>query len=114
MATEETFDTVYRRSLADPAGFWAQAAKDIEWITPAERVLDDSGAPFYQWFAGGVLNTCHNALDRHVEGGRGDQVALIYDSPVSSSVQSSQACGQRSPGSPVRWPAGESLRATAS
>src|SRR3712207_4350865 len=76
------FEAVYRRSLEDPAGFWAEAAQDIDWIRPAERVLDDSGAPFYRWFVGGVLNTCHNAVDRHVEGGRGDQVALVYDSPV--------------------------------
>jgi propionyl-CoA synthetase len=80
-------ETVYRSSLTDPAGFWAQAARDIEWIKPAERVLDDSGAPFYRWFAGGVLNTCYNALDRHIDGGRGDQVALIYDSPVTSTIQ---------------------------
>jgi propionyl-CoA synthetase len=81
------FEQVYRRSLEDPAGFWAQAAQDIDWIKPAERVLDDSGAPFYRWFAGGVLNTCHNAVDRHVAGGRAEQVALIYDSPVTSTVQ---------------------------
>jgi propionyl-CoA synthetase len=82
-----TFETVYRRSLADPGGFWEEAAGDIEWIKPAEQVLDASGAPFYRWFAGGVLNTCHNALDRHADGGRGDQVALVYDSPVSSTIQ---------------------------
>lgn len=82
-----TFETVYRRSLADPAGFWEEAARDIEWIKPAEQVLDASGAPFYRWFAGGVLNTCHNAVDRHADGGRGDQIALVYDSPVSSTIQ---------------------------
>ena len=82
-----TFETVYRRSLADPAGFWEEAARDIEWIKPAEQVLDASGAPFYRWFAGGVLNTCHNAVDRHADGGRGDQIALVYDSPMSSTIQ---------------------------
>ena len=78
------FDEVYRRSLDDPEQFWAEAAAEIEWDEPWERVLDDSRAPFYRWFAGGRLNTCHNALDRHVEGGRGDQLALIYDSPVTA------------------------------
>ena len=82
-----TVREIYERSLTDPAGFWAEAARDIEWIKPAEQVLDSSGAPFYRWFAGGVLNTCHNALDRHVDAGRGDQLALIYDSPVSSTIQ---------------------------
>jgi propionyl-CoA synthetase len=77
------FDQVYRRSLEDPEGFWAEAAAAIDWIEPWERVLDDSHAPFYRWFTGGRLNTCHNALDRHVERGRADQAALIYDSPVT-------------------------------
>ena len=73
----------YRRSLDDPAGFWGEAATAIDWVEPWERVLDDSDAPFYRWFSGGRLNTCWNALDRHVERGRGDQPALIYDSPVT-------------------------------
>src|SRR5262245_38949454 len=77
------FDEVYRQSLDDPEGFWADAAAAIDWDTPWTRVLDDSGAPFYRWFVGGRLNSCHNALDRHVEGGRADQLALVYDSPVT-------------------------------
>jgi len=71
------------RSLADPEGFWAEAARDIEWYQPPAVVLDRSRAPFYRWFAGGVLNTCFNAVDRHVRDGRGGQPALIYDSPVT-------------------------------
>jgi len=82
------FDEVYRRSLAEPEGFWAEAAARIDWVEPWERVLDDSGAPFYRWFTGGRLNTCYNALDRHVERGRADQLALIYDSPVTDTVES--------------------------
>jgi propionyl-CoA synthetase len=77
------FDEIYRQSLDDPEGFWAEAAAAIDWDGPWTRVLDDSGAPFYRWFVGGRLNSCHNALDRHVERGRGDQLALIYDSPVT-------------------------------
>jgi propionyl-CoA synthetase len=80
------FEDIYRDSLDDPEAFWAEAAAQIEWVDPWERVLDDSRAPFYRWFAGGRLNSCHNALDRHVEGGRGDQVALIYDSPVTAAA----------------------------
>ena len=81
------FQPVYRHSLDQPEEFWAQAAAEIDWVQPWERVLDDSRAPFYRWFAGGRLNTCYNALDRHVERGRADQLALIYDSPVTSTVR---------------------------
>ena len=77
------FDAVYRRSLEEPEAFWAEAAAAIDWDEPWERVLDDSRAPFYRWFTGGRMNTCFNALDRHVEGARADQPALIYDSPVT-------------------------------
>ncbi len=78
-----SYDEVYSRSLSDPEGFWGEAAQSIHWEKPWDRVLDDSNPPFYRWFAGGELNTCYNALDRHVEAGRGDQAALIYDSPVT-------------------------------
>src|ERR671930_413868 len=80
------FDDTYRRSLEEREAFWADAAAAIDWDEPWERVLDDSRAPFYRWFAGGRMNTCHNALDRHVERGRGDQPALTYDSPVTETV----------------------------
>ena len=76
-------DDAFRRSLDDPNGFWAEAASALEWDRPWERVLDDSDAPHYRWFSGGAFNTCRNAVDRHVEAGRADQLALIYDSPVS-------------------------------
>ena len=77
------FDEIYRRSLREPEVFWAEAAQAIEWVEPWDGVLDDARAPFYRWFAGGRLNTCFNALDRHVDGGRADQLALVYDSPVT-------------------------------
>jgi propionyl-CoA synthetase len=77
------FDEMYRYSLDDPEKFWAEAAAEIDWDDPWERVLDESRAPFYRWFVGGRLNSCHNALDRHIELGRADQLALIYDSPVT-------------------------------
>ena len=77
------YEDVFRRSLADPAGFWAETAKAVDWYQEPRVILDDSSPPFYKWFSGGTLNTCHNALDRHVDSGRGDQHALIYDSPVT-------------------------------
>jgi propionyl-CoA synthetase len=84
---EPTYQNSYARSLKQPEEFWAEAARDIHWVKPWERVLDDSRKPFYRWFAGGVLNTCYNALDRHVETGRAEQLALIYDSPVTAKIQ---------------------------
>ena len=75
------------RSLKDPAGFWGEAAEAVHWHKRWEKVLDDSRAPFYRWFAGGEMNTCYNALDLHIENGRGHQPALIYDSPVTNSTK---------------------------
>lgn len=82
-----SFDELHAQSLADPEGFWAAAAEVVDWYKRWDKVLDDSNAPMYRWFSGGELNTCHNALDRHVEGGRADQAALIYDSPVTGTVR---------------------------
>ncbi len=80
------YQKAYDESLKNPEEFWGRAAKAVHWDRPYERVLDDSKKPFYRWFAGGELNTCYNALDRHVLGGRADQAALIYDSPVTGTV----------------------------
>jgi propionyl-CoA synthetase len=73
----------FRRSLDDPEGFWGAAARGIDWYQAPDVILDASNPPFYRWFRDGVMNTCFNALDRHVAGGRGEQAALIYDSPVT-------------------------------
>ena len=78
----------YHTSLADPDGFWSEAASALDWSTRWEQVLDASNPPFYEWFRGGEINTCYNALDRHCENGRGGQAALIYDSPVTDQVRS--------------------------
>jgi len=79
------YESVHRRSIENPEEFWAEAAAGIDWDRKWDRVLDDTNAPFYRWFTGGRLNTCYNALDRHADGGRGDQAALIYDSPLTDS-----------------------------
>jgi propionyl-CoA synthetase len=81
------YKDVYESSLADPRAFWSEAANGIDWDRPWDSVLDESKPPFYKWFQGARLNTCHNALDRHVDSGRADQLALIYDSPVTGSVR---------------------------
>ncbi len=77
----------HARSLVEPDAFWAEAAGGITWFRRWDRVLDDSRPPFYRWFTGGVLNTCYNAVDRHVERGRGSQTALIHDSPVTGAIR---------------------------
>src|SRR5262245_1747283 len=79
------YDDVYGRWQRDPEGFWAEIAQRITWERPPSTILDSSQAPIYRWFSDGRLNTCFNAVDRHADGGRGDQPALIYDSPVTGS-----------------------------
>lgn len=81
------YDSTYRKSLEDPEAFWAEAAEDCHWYQKWDKVLDDSNKPFYRWFTGGVVNTCYNCLDYHIENGRGDQDALIYDSPVTDTIK---------------------------
>ncbi len=82
-----SYDEIHARSLADPEAFWGEAAEAIHWERRWDRVLDDSRAPFYRWFPGAVTNTCYNALDRHVEGGRAEQFALIHDSPITGAIE---------------------------
>jgi propionyl-CoA synthetase len=74
---------LFTASIDDPETFWAQAAQAVTWVRPPQRVFDDSHPPFYRWFPDATLNTCANALDRHVADGRAEQAALIYDSPVT-------------------------------
>jgi len=81
------FDEIHRRSIADPEAFWAEAAELVHWSERWDKVLDASRAPFFRWFSGGRLNTCYNCLDRHVKAGRGEQLALIYDSPVTDTTR---------------------------
>ena len=81
------YDEAFQKSLTDPEGFWGKAAEDCHWYKKWDKVLDDSRKPFYRWFVGGEINTCYNALDYHVDNGRGNQLALIYDSPVTNTIK---------------------------
>jgi propionyl-CoA synthetase len=81
------YEESYQWSMEDPEGFWGKAAEECHWYKKWDKVLDSAGKPFYRWFAGGELNTCHNALDWHVDNGRADQPALIYDSPVTETIR---------------------------
>src|SRR6202000_920944 len=78
------YHEVHARSLRDPEGFWAEAAREIDWIEPAKKIFDPKLGLYGRWFAGG--NTCYNALDRQVAGGRAEQVALIHDSPLAGGI----------------------------
>jgi propionyl-CoA synthetase len=81
------YEVAHARSLSDPSGFWGEIAQQIDWVKPWDKVLDDSNPPFYRWFSGAECNTCYNAVDRHVKNGRGDQPAIIYDSPMTGGTQ---------------------------
>lgn len=81
------YQKTYDESIQNPQQFWGKAAEEIHWFKKPAKVLDDSNKPFYRWFVGGEINTCYNALDRHIEAGKGDQIALIYDSPVTNTIK---------------------------
>jgi propionyl-CoA synthetase len=81
------YKELFTKSTEDPTAFWGKAAEGIDWYKKWDKVLDHSNPPFYRWFTGGEMNTCYNAVDRHVEGGRADQVAIIYDSPVTNTIE---------------------------
>jgi len=89
------YESAFERSINDPEGFWAEPAQNCHWYKKWDRVLDDSNKPFYRWFAGGQVNTCYNALDYHIENGRENQPALIYDSPVTGAVRKYTYAGLR-------------------
>ncbi|SNX70905.1 propionyl-CoA synthetase [Cereibacter ovatus] len=79
------YASLYKWSLEDPNGFWMKAAEEIDWVSPPSKALFEDKAPFYEWFADGMVNTCWNAVDRHVEAGRGKQIAIVHESPITHS-----------------------------
>ncbi|MGH1486000.1 MAG: propionyl-CoA synthetase [Cellvibrionaceae bacterium] len=83
-----SYNEMYTQSIENPEAFWGAAAEDIHWYKPWDKVLDDSEKPIYRWFSGGELNTCYNAVDYHCEQGRGEQLAIIYDSPLTNTKAS--------------------------
>ncbi len=83
----DEYEKAFKESIENPEKFWGRAAEQIEWYDKWNKVLESSDKPFYRWFKGGRINTCYNAIDRHVEEGRGDQNALIYDSPVTDTIE---------------------------
>ena len=84
---ETVYEKIYKKALEMPEDFWADAAQAVQWEKKWDKVFDDSNYPFVQWFKGGLLNSCYNALDFHVDNGRAEQTALIYDSPVTGIIR---------------------------
>lgn len=82
-----TYQETYRASIETPEKFWLEQAENITWVTKPQTIIDDSAAPIYRWFPDGELNTCYNAVDRHVDAGRGNQTAIIYDSAMLGTRQ---------------------------
>ena len=82
---QQDFNTLSLQALENPEAFWAEQVNDVHWISPPQQILDDSNPPFYKWMTGGEINGCYNAVDIHVEQGRGDDIAIIYDSPITQS-----------------------------
>ena len=77
------FIEIYEQSIKNPENFWQEASNDIFWFKKPTKILNKSNPPFYKWFEDGVTNTCYNALDIHIDQGRGKKTALIYDSPIT-------------------------------
>ncbi|ARJ69891.1 propionyl-CoA synthetase [Paracoccus contaminans] len=82
-----TYQDIYAAWKSDPEAFWMQAAGEIDWFRAPTKALFDDRAPFYEWFSDGLVNACWNAVDRHVEAGRGEQLAIIHDSPITHSYR---------------------------
>ena len=83
----ESYENIFRYSIENNKEFWARAADDVHWFRKYDKVVHQEKYPFYKWFKGGKINTCYNALDRHIAEGNGSRVAMIYDSAISNSIQ---------------------------
>ncbi len=82
-----SYQKVYNDWKQDPLGFWKNQAKEITWYKAPDKILDDSKKPFYNWFTGGAINACYNCVDRHIENGKGEDIAIIYDSAMCKKVR---------------------------
>ena len=84
-----TFKQIYETSIKNPEEFWQKVSEDVFWFKKPTQILNKDKPPFYKWFCDGITNTCYNALDIHIEQGRGERIALIYDSPITGNKKSS-------------------------
>ena len=79
----KNYKKIYENSIKNPEEFWQEVSNDVFWFKKPSQILNKKNPPFYKWFTDGVTNTCYNALDVHIDEGRGDKIALIYDSPIT-------------------------------
>ena len=79
------YNEIYQRSITDAEGFWSDVSSNIFWYKKPTKILNSSKPPFYKWFSDGTTNTCYNAIDLHVKNGKGEKIAIIYDSPITNS-----------------------------
>ena len=79
----QNFKQIYDNSIKNPEVFWKNLSEDIFWFKKPTKILNKSNPPFYKWYEDGVTNTCYNALDHHIDQGKGERIALIYDSPIT-------------------------------
>ena len=84
---ENNFNKIYKESIQNPEEFWKNVSDDIFWFKKPTKILNKSNPPFYKWFEDGVTNTCYNALDLHIDEGKGEKLAIIYDSPITGSKE---------------------------
>ena len=80
---KKNFKEIYNDSLQNSEEFWKNISEDVFWFKKPNKILNKSNPPFYKWFEDGITNSCYNALDLHIDQGRGDKTALIYDSPIT-------------------------------
>ena len=83
------FNEIYQESINNPENFWREASENIFWFKKPSKILNKSNPPFYKWYEDGVTNTCYNALDFHIDQGKGSKTALIYDSPITGKTKTS-------------------------
>ena len=80
---KNSFNKIYQESIQNPEEFWKNVSDDVFWFKKPTKILNKSNPPFYKWFEDGITNTCYNALDHHIDQGRGEKLAIIYDSPIT-------------------------------
>ena len=92
------YQEIYQRSIKDAEGFWSEVANDVFWYKKPTKILNSDNPPFYKWFQDGTTNTCYNAVDLHVKNGKGEKIAIIYDSPITNSQKKNNLCSVKRAG----------------
>jgi Acyl-coenzyme A synthetases/AMP-(fatty) acid ligases len=82
---QSKYKEIYDFSIGKKENFWKEVAENIFWYKKPSKILNSSNPPFYKWYEDGTTNTCYNAIDFHIDNGRGEKLAIIYDSPITGS-----------------------------